>query len=135
MDNLPVRKIYIDSRFKTKDSASNSDFKYELSTSVALPENCVCFVDDVIIPNSWYTIDENNNRLYVRRFEDLTTTITDKNVTLPTNNYTAQSLKDELKNQLDDEFGGSIFTVTYNHFFNIHNTNRITKRMQIVDRW
>ncbi len=71
---LPIRKIYIDTRFKTKDSISDSEFKYELNQSISLPDNCVCFVDDVIIPNSWYTIDENNNKLYVRLLDGVTTT-------------------------------------------------------------
>ena len=48
--SIPIKKVYIDSRFKTKDSKSNSDFKYELVESIQLPDKCVCFVDDVIIP-------------------------------------------------------------------------------------
>ena len=36
---IPITKVYIDSRFKTKDSKSNSDFKYELVESIQLPEN------------------------------------------------------------------------------------------------
>ena len=55
---IPIRKVYIDSRFKTKDSKSNSEFKHELAESVELPDKCACFVDDVIIPVSWYNIDE-----------------------------------------------------------------------------
>ena len=48
--SLPIKKVYIDSRFKTKDSVSNSHFKYELVESLQLPDNTVCYVDDVIIP-------------------------------------------------------------------------------------
>lgn len=33
------RKIYIDTKYKTKDSVSNSDFKIELPETVLLPEN------------------------------------------------------------------------------------------------
>ena len=62
---LPITKVYIDSRFKTKDSKSNSDFKYELVESIQLPDKCAAYVDDVIIPVSWYNIDENNkNYMY-----------------------------------------------------------------------
>ena len=56
--SIPIRKVYIDSRFKTRDSKSSSDFKYELAQSIELPDKCVCYVDDVIIPVSWYNIDE-----------------------------------------------------------------------------
>ena len=33
------RKIYIDTKYKTKDSVSSSDFKIELPETVLLPEN------------------------------------------------------------------------------------------------
>ena len=44
-----VRKVYVDSRFRTKDSVSNSDFKVELKEAIDLPENTVCYVDDISI--------------------------------------------------------------------------------------
>ena len=65
--SIPIKKEYIDSRFKTKDSISNSDSKYELVESIHLLDKCVCFVDDVIIPVSWYNIDESNQNVYARR--------------------------------------------------------------------
>ena len=49
---LPVKKIYIDSRFKTDDSASHTDFKYDLGTTFNMPEGTNYSVDDVNIPNS-----------------------------------------------------------------------------------
>ena len=63
--SIPIKKVYIDSRFKTKDSKSNSEFKYELVESIQIPDKCVCFVDDVIIPVSRYNIDESNQNIYV----------------------------------------------------------------------
>ena len=53
----PITKVYIDSRFKTKDSKSNSDFQYELVESMQLPDKCARYVDDVIIPVARYNID------------------------------------------------------------------------------
>ena len=44
-----VRKVYVDSSFRTKDSVSNSDFKVELKEAIDLPENTVCYVDDISI--------------------------------------------------------------------------------------
>ena len=38
---LPVKKIYIDSRFKSSDSASDSDFKIDLPETVNMPEDTV----------------------------------------------------------------------------------------------
>ena len=63
--SLPVKKIYVDSRMKTKDSTSDSDFKFELSQSLTMPRNTTCYIDDVTIPHSWYNVDNTNNRLYV----------------------------------------------------------------------
>ena len=54
---IPINKVYTGSRFKIQDSKSNSEFKYELLESVQVPDKCACFIDDVIIPVSWYDID------------------------------------------------------------------------------
>jgi hypothetical protein len=63
---LDIKKIYIDTRFKTKDSKSDSDFMIELPRSLNIPEHCVCYIDDIVIPVSWSTVDGRNNKLYVR---------------------------------------------------------------------
>ena len=62
---LPVRKIYIDSRFRSSDSISSTDFKMDLPTTYYMPENTGLFITDLCIPVSWYMIDANrNNQLY-----------------------------------------------------------------------
>ena len=60
----------MDSRFKTADSYSDAQFKFELKESVQLPDKCVVFVDDLVIPHSWYNVEENNKYAYVRRFRN-----------------------------------------------------------------
>ena len=60
-----VKKVYVDSRFRNTDSASNSDFKYELKEALELPDNTVCYVDDISIPHTWRTIESHNNKLYI----------------------------------------------------------------------
>ena len=111
--SIPINKVYIDSRFKTKDSKSNSEFKYELVESIQLLDKCACFVDDVIIPVSWYNIDENNRYLYIRRFEDLTNTNTDRIVPIEVSNHTPDSLTDAIQDALNTAFGASVFSVSY----------------------
>ena len=60
-----VKKVYVDSRFRTNDSDSNSDFKFELAEALDLADNAVCYVDDISIPHTWRTIEShNNNMLY-----------------------------------------------------------------------
>ena len=63
--SLPIKKIYIDSRWKTDGSVSDSDFTVELKSSVNLPRNCIAYVDDVCVAHSWYNVDATNFILYI----------------------------------------------------------------------
>ena len=36
---LPIKKIYVDNRFKSSDSASHSDFKTDLPQNFLMPED------------------------------------------------------------------------------------------------
>ena len=53
-----IEKVCIDSRHKTNDSVSNSDFKFELKESLDLPDDTVCYIDDISTPRTWYTIGD-----------------------------------------------------------------------------
>ena len=65
--SLPVKKIYIDSRYRTSDSLSTSSFKFPLARSLFFPRNTVFYVEDVCIPHTWYTIEAGfNDRFYIR---------------------------------------------------------------------
>ena len=52
---------YVDSRFRTRGSNSDSDSKFELKEALGLPDNTVCFIDDISIPHTWRTIESHNN--------------------------------------------------------------------------
>ena len=58
---LPIKKIYIDTRFKTPDSRSDSDFHIDLPNTLLMPEDTGFYIDDVCIPHAWYTINNNIN--------------------------------------------------------------------------
>ena len=58
---LPLKKIYIDSRDRTVDSKSASNFKIELPNTAQMPENTVFFVTDVCVPHVWKTVEEGFN--------------------------------------------------------------------------
>jgi len=63
---LPIKKVYVDTRHKTADSISNSDFTVVLPETICLPEGAVVYVDSVCLPYSWYTITDNfNDKIYV----------------------------------------------------------------------
>ena len=61
---LPIKKIYIDSRFKSSDSISDSDMKIDLPASFTFQEDTVAYITDISIPVSWYSIQERNNKFY-----------------------------------------------------------------------
>ena len=52
-----IKKVYVDSRYKTNDSVSNSDLEFELKEALYLPDNTVCYIDDISIPHTWFTIE------------------------------------------------------------------------------
>ena len=60
-----IKKAYVDSRFRTRDSNSDSDFNFGAKEPLALPDNTVCFVDDISIPHTRRTIESHDDGLYV----------------------------------------------------------------------
>ena len=58
---LPIKKIYVDTRFKSSDSRSDSDFKIDLPTTLLMPEDTGFYIDDVCIPHTWYTVETGRN--------------------------------------------------------------------------
>ena len=63
---LDIQKIYIDSRFRTANSKSESDFNVELPRSFNVPDGVVAHIDDIVTPVSWSTIDERNKNCYAK---------------------------------------------------------------------
>ena len=67
MSSLPVKKIYIDTKYMTADSNSTSDFKFQLLYTIELPYNCSFMMQNICIPHSWFTIEQNlNDKLYFK---------------------------------------------------------------------
>ena len=104
-----LRKVYIDSRYKTSNSASNTDFTFELKQNLDLPDNTTCWIDDISIPHTWYSVENFNSNLYVRV---IGTGNTDKRINLSQKNYTGSTLATELQTKLSAAFTET-FTVTY----------------------
>ena len=88
---LPLKKIYIDSRDRTPDSVSSSNFKITLPYTVHMLENTIFFITDVCIPNVWKTIETDfNDRLYLfYRTPSGSTTV---QLTIPREIYTVVQL-------------------------------------------
>ena len=45
--SLKYKKIYIDSKYRSSDIASSSDFKYELPETMTFQENTVFYLDNI----------------------------------------------------------------------------------------
>ena len=98
-NDLPMKKIYIDSKFKRHDSVSTSNLKIELPYTLKLPDNTIFCVDDVCIPHTWYTIEAGvNDKLYVRT--TLSGANTDYILTLTAQHYNGGTLKTEIDTQI-----------------------------------
>ena len=97
---LPIKKIYVDTRFMNLNSKSSSDFTIDLPQSYTFPDNTVAYIDDVCIPVSWYTIQEGrNNYLYIRVNGVIRT------VEIAEGIYNIESLNDAIVDELNIHFG------------------------------
>ena len=54
--SLPIKKVYVNSRYKTKDSISDSNFKFELPYVLTMPSNAFVYITAVCIRNLFKTI-------------------------------------------------------------------------------
>jgi hypothetical protein len=113
---LEIKKLYIDSRYRTPDSNSDSDFKIQLGRNIVLPERCQMHIEQAVIPHSWYNIETgiNDTMYYTTTLSGVTTCHT---ITIPSTNYSGTTLVTALQSLLNSSY----FTVTLNV-----NTNSIT---------
>ena len=109
-----IKKAYVDFRFRTRDSNSDSDFKCELKEALDLPDNTVCYVGDISIPHTWRTIEYHNNKFYIifkmkylNGFE-MAYKYDPSILTLPEGNYTGANLAAGTQDLLNG------FAVTFN---------------------
>ena len=104
--SLPIKKLYLDSRYRRNDSLSTSSCKFELKQQIHLPLNCIAYIDDIQIPHTWYNVSNTTNKLYVRiaalnnsGYQQATGN-TDKVITLDAANYGLDNLAASLKVKL-----------------------------------
>ena len=111
---LPVKKIYVDTRHKTPDSISNSNFTVQLPETFYMPDDAVFYIDDVTIPYTWSTIEtDHNDKLYIMTID--TNNFNAKQyfvITIPPGVYSGTQLATEIRSKLSPYFSGS-FSVLY----------------------
>ena len=109
---MPIKKLYLDSRYKRHDSASNSNCKFELKQAIHLPLNCIAYIDDIQIPHTWYNVSSSNNKLYVRLKNG--TTVLDNIIQLDVKYYAVSELATDLNAKLAAAISNSNLTCTHN---------------------
>ena len=116
---LPVKKIYVDSKFKTSDSKSTSDFKFELKESVLLPTNTIAYIDNICIPHSWHSIEQDvNDKLYIQVTNSSQVASSKANecriVVLTPGNYNISTLASEIQTKANNAFASSAIPTHFN---------------------
>ena len=101
------KKVYVDSRYKTNDSVSTSVVYFEIKEALELPDNTVCYIDDISIPHTWYTIEDLSNKLCIKRvYAD--TQVTGTILTTPAGNYNTARLASTIHNLSRERYDGDI---------------------------
>lgn len=106
---LPIKKIYIDSRWKTPNSKSDSDFTVQLPQNYYMPKNTVFFIDHVCLPVSWYSVQKGRNNIFYYALGPSAL----QTVEIPEGNYKADTLVGELIRPMNILYPNSV-TGKYN---------------------
>ena len=105
-----LKKIYVDSRYKTSNSNNESDFSIELPRSFNVPDGVVAHIDDIVIPACWTTVDERNPNCYFGIFVGVDSA--ELSFTIPTKNYDGI----EFATVLAQKFNAAIAAPQYANF-------------------
>jgi len=126
--SLQYKKIYVDTKFRSQDSNSSSDFKIELPETITFQENTVFYLDDITIPHSWDTIlTDINDKLYFKVYVGTGPTPSQEyhfEVSIEAGNYIGPDLATEIQTKMNDvttNVSTNLFTCAY-----VPKTNKIT---------
>ena len=91
------RRLVVDSRFRTKESVSNSDFTINIPYAVTVPAGSLMYVDSICLSHCWPTVQTGiNDRLYVQERVTGVSPDTMRTIQLTPGTYNAHELKDEV---------------------------------------
>ena len=95
---MPI--IYVDSKYRTPDSLSPTDFSIELRDNLTVESDAVMRLDQVRIPLSCYTVNDNNQFLYLSESPD-DSSVQPRVLTLTQQAYSGVELAAEIQKQLN----------------------------------
>ncbi len=96
-DGLTIRKLYVDSRFRS--SGTTDDFEMQLEQSIQLPANAHCYLSEWTGVVSWETVNASNCNLYIG--ENVGTVTTHRIVQLPLGAHDSESLRQVVQDSLN----------------------------------
>ena len=101
---LTYKKVYVNSKYRTSNSRGISDFQIELRETFEIPDGTIMQVHELAIPNTWYSINSNNQNLYFRHQIIAPATpqrITYRRIEIPVGNYSPPELANAIQTQLN----------------------------------
>lgn len=112
-----IKKIYVDSRFRT--SGTDSNFTIRLDQSVLFEEKTKMYITDIILPNSIPIINTLNQFLYINIFYDSTHFY--RYIYISPGMYNATSFSEELTQSFSDAISDLevVITCSYNAINNL----------------
>ena len=106
---LPIKKFYVDSRFKTSSSETHSNFTIDFPMTLLMPEDTGFYIEDVCIPHTWYPINTGNNYLQMKYFNN-----TPKYIEIDPGNYSVRDLNEAIVAKMNAVYNSSdIFLMDY----------------------
>ena len=122
---LTYKKVYVNSKYRTSNSRDISDFQIELRENFEIPDGTIMQVHEIAIPNTWYSINRNNQNLYLQHRVLAPATPTGTvftRIEIPMGNYTPPELANVIQTELNffyDVVGrDNTYTVSYNTISN-----------------
>ncbi len=85
-------KLYIDSRKRVKGSRGDTDSSFAIALPYPITASGKCFIDVCLIPNSFYTIRPDNDRIYLTE----NTAFTPRVATIAHGQYNVYELRDQI---------------------------------------
>ena len=94
-----INKMFIESFF-FKKSGSDCDFKVQLDETIQTGEQSTVYIDDIVIPNVFKTVEARNNKLYVTVVVPPIMSTYNRIIELDAGYYNGFSFSEELNKQL-----------------------------------
>ncbi len=95
-DGLRVRRLYIDSRFRSTGTVD--DFEIQLQEGIELPTNCHAYLSEWTGTVSWETVSASNQQLYL---SENGSGLTHRIAQVPTGPYDSESLRVAVQDALN----------------------------------